>query len=266
MNNNPTTKIWGERIVIGGLPRSGSTLFRLMLDSSDSIICPPETGFFIKPFSYRKKRITQSAKRLNRALQISEDVITKIIKNSSTSIDAFDLMMDAFKQKTGYSQKQVWAEKSPRNCLVYHLLNKQSENIKFISVVRDGRAVVTSRMGTSMEYHCSIERYISTMEAVLGFESHNHRIIKYEDLVTNPTKTLSGIFEWVHLPFSEDCVVEYSKPGATRNIESHQQRLLGESVQKTQIDRWKLPEYQNRIADFISNQRAMSLLRRSGYR
>ncbi|WP_139193183.1 sulfotransferase [Anaerobacillus alkalilacustris] len=47
-----------KRIIIGGLPRAGSTLLRCLLDSSKYIVCGHETYFFYKD-AFRIKKTSR---------------------------------------------------------------------------------------------------------------------------------------------------------------------------------------------------------------
>ena len=169
-----------------------------------------------------------------------------------------------FKEKNGLT-KNIWAEKSPRNCYSYEDLEHQNENLHFISMVRDGRDVVTSRLGNSDIFHCDVDRYIQTMGLVLNFRRDNHLVVKYEDMVSDPLNTFQGLSEWIGIPFKKECVTEYANRVSTRDTDQHQQDLLNKPVSTSQICRWKSPEFESRVAEFMKNDRAVELLQESGY-
>ena len=57
IQKSTSMKPWGKRIIIGGLPRSGSTLLRFMLDRAPSILAGPETNFFRMPLWHCQAKI-----------------------------------------------------------------------------------------------------------------------------------------------------------------------------------------------------------------
>ena len=257
---------WSHRIIIGGLPRSGSTLFRLILNSTEHIICPAETSFFLRTLENKRKNIDRVAPYLNSKLDINTDAIERCILESKNSLEVMDKLMLLIKNKT-HSSKNIWAEKSPKNCFSYKELEEQDKNLFFISTVRDGRDVVTSKgRNDNKLYQCSIDRYVQTMNAVLNFKSEKHKIVKYEEMTRNPTKVLSEIHEWIGIPFDSQCVLNYAENVSSESIEDHKQDLLNGPITDSQINRWEKPEYSDRIKEFMNNKDAVRLLQSSGYK
>jgi len=255
---------FNKRVVIGGLPRSGSTLFRYILDASPFIVCAPETAFFLKPFADQKKRLNRVAKRVDRALDIGEDVIAEKIACSVSSIEAYDKLMSLYCERNGLN-KEVWAEKTPRNCFSYEWLQEDQSDIYFVSMIRDGRDVITSKLPGRDDYHCSIERYIETLGAVYGFCSKNHLIVKYEDLVKSPHEIMCRVFDFFGLHFPMTVLAEYPIPSATRDPAKVNQPKVTHGISQQWVGRWQAPEHTERVDMFMGNPRAVEWLRRSGY-
>jgi Sulfotransferase family len=76
-----------KRIIIGGMPRSGTTLFRYILDASPTILAGPETGFFLRPFALQQAQAERVASRVNRSLELGADVIAEMIRSSTSSVE-----------------------------------------------------------------------------------------------------------------------------------------------------------------------------------
>lgn len=240
-------------------------MFRLVLNSSNDVFCPPETGFFRKSLRHRQKNIHRVAARVDSALEIGEEAVTSCVLSSSNSIEAMDKMMWIYRTLNHF-KKKAWAEKTPRNCHSYQALAEQSNNVKFVSIIRDGRDVVTSRLGNLKTYHCDVERYVETMRLVFGFNHPAHKILRYEDIVTNPLMTFKELFDWLELPFHESYVTHYSTNIQQKDVDNHQQALLSKPIASTQIERWKKPEYSQRIIEFMENREAVYCLELSGYK
>lgn len=74
-----------KKIIIGGPPRSGTTLLRVMLGSVGGLVDLPETSFFCFPLSINQNRVERISKRLSKVLDIDKSKIESIIMNSSNS-------------------------------------------------------------------------------------------------------------------------------------------------------------------------------------
>ncbi len=255
---------FSKRIVIGGLPRSGSTLFRYILDASSSIVSGPETGFFRRPLPQQKKSITSVARRINQALSIGENIIGEIVLTSSTSLEAYDRMMREYCLNNEL-EKNTWAEKTPRNCFSYNWIYAENSDVFFFSMVRDGRDVVTSILSGMTEYHCSIERYIETLEAVYSFHSDNHMILHYEDLVLNPEEEMRKVFTFLSVPFNPEVLQRYRVASATRDPSRVRQENVSKDISSQFVGRWKHPRHKSRINEFLANATAKYWLEKSGY-
>ena len=116
----------------------------------------------------------------------------------------------------------------------------------FISTIRDGRGVVTSRLGDNQEYHCSIDLYAESIRSIYSFQHERHFIIRYEDMVTSPLDTFRDLFGKINLPFDESYVLNYANSAPTRNLSDHKQEMLGKKIDRSRIEGWKKAEHQSR--------------------
>ncbi len=257
-----------KRIIVGGLPRSGSTLLRFLMDASSSIISGAETAFFTLPLHQQQAKISRLAPKLSDKLGIPAKDVKKIVLTAQTSYHAYDGISDLLAQYAGV-EKPCWAEKSPRNCFSYHRLVAENPDFYFISTIRHGLDVVTSVIDDhpkrGNEYWCSIQRYVDTMLAVYSFEHPRHIILKYEDLVTSPQDTARHLFEFLGLDFEEQVVENFNKPSFTANLQSvHQPKLLG-PIESDRVNRWKEKKYKTRVDEFMQHPKAVYWLNSSGY-
>ena len=110
-----------RRLIIGGVPRAGTTLFRYVIDASPDMLAGPETGFFLRPLALQQARADRVAARVDRALEIGKEAIQGIIEESTSSVEAYDRMMAAYAGRAGV-EKNAWAEKTPWNCSSYEWL------------------------------------------------------------------------------------------------------------------------------------------------
>lgn len=219
-----------------GNPRSGTSLFRLMLNSHPEIVVPPECGFL--QWWYRKyknwnKTCCQNAEVLK---QYCDDVL------SSKKIESWDIDPEALieqikvKEPASYAELSILVYKQyntkkkgligdKNNYYIQHLnlLDEIYPNTKYIHLVRDGRDVASSYLKLSeqklnspytpqlpsniediaLEWQSnviSIDDFLSSKEGL---------VIKYEDLVKNPKNTLKEVMDFLGVTFSKDMLLFY---------------------------------------------------------
>lgn len=256
---------WEKRVIIGGLPRSGSTLLRWHLDAAKEIISPPETTFFQFLLSVNQDRLEARSRRIDRALDVGTDVISEILLKSVSSVEAFDELMSVWAEKLGLTAS-VWAEKTPWNCLSYHWLANEKIDLWFVSTIRDGRDVVTSQhWKKNRPYHCGVQRYVDAMRLIYDFQHPRHLIIKYEDLVRNTEDVLRNLFAAMGLSWDNDMLDAACLESDTRKSKDDRQPLLNQKPTTLLINRWKGLEYEERVSEFTEHPEAMYWLEESGY-
>lgn len=254
-----------KRIIIGGLPRSGSTLLRFILDSSEEIISGPETRFFLEPL-YRHQSVTDRTVRyMTEKLNLSAEVLSDAIHRASNIFEAYDYIMLKYMEYAN-EHKKSWAEKTPMNCFHYPRLALENEEAYFISTVRNGLDVVTSKIESlSNDYWCPVLRYIESMRCIYGFEHPRHIIVKYEEMVTDPEGTLKRVFDFLGLAFNRRVLENFNKESKTRDFSKVHQPKLVHGIQPTWVERYKLPEHAEKVKEFVENEQAMYWFRHSGY-
>jgi len=177
--------------------------------------------------------------------------------------------MEIYSQRFG-SHKPVWGEKTPRNCFSYARLAAENPKAYFISTVRHGLDVITSKLDenpgkSSHEYHCSVQRYIDSMLCIYSFTNPRHFFVKYEDLVTKTSETLAALFNFLGLPFDPMIINDLNRETISKDLKKVCQPKLNEPVQATWINRWRRPEHKKRIAEFMDRPDAVRWLQHSGY-
>jgi hypothetical protein len=254
---------WDQRIIVGGMPRAGTTLFRYLLDASDYIIAGPETGFFLRPFALQQARVERVSRRIDRSLSIGTDLIAGSIVNSTSATESFDLIMSAYLERTGRTNARVWAEKTPWNCCSYSWIQLEEPKVRFISLIRDPRDVVTSIMNGS--YYVSPQTALETLRLVLRFKNPNHLIVRYEELVTNPETCLRQTLETCNLPFTKSIFARYQQISETRDPSKVNQPKVQTPISTQWVKRWCDPQHKERIAELVAHPLFHSLLGEAGY-
>lgn len=253
-----------KRIIIGGLPRAGTSLLRTLMDSSPTIISLAETGFFLRTQEQRQANVERSCARVNKVLQLEPERVAQQIISIDDQLRCFDRFIELYMEKHGI-RKTVWAEKSPRNCEHYERLLGLDPDLLFISVIRDGREVVTSKIPGRSDYHCTVDRFCSTVEDVLKFEHERHLVVRYEDLTGAPEDTLSRLFDFIGEPYDANLLQQYMAPSVTRDPSLMNQPKVGKPIEAPKPKRWLGSEHRERIEEFLSHPRAMELNAMLGY-
>lgn len=253
--------MFDKRIIIGGLPRSGSSLLKNIVDSHPAIVCGHESGIFIRPYQEQLKQRRHLMKRFQRIYDIPRSTTKKIMKNSESAIECFDRIMEIYCEKNNI-EKTIWADKTPRNCLNYQNSYDENQEVYFISIIRDGRDVVTSKKPHHEHYWCSVERYIQTMKAIYSFNKGRHLIVRYEDMTNGSDKFFRKLMGFLEIPFFEQMLVDYRKNKITNRREDEKTRS---PITRKWVGRWREEQHRERIAAFMSNSEAVYWLKYSGY-
>ncbi|MDX1454148.1 MAG: sulfotransferase [Gammaproteobacteria bacterium] len=260
--------MFDKRIIIGGLPRSGSTLLRFILDSSDDILSGPETSFFTQPLHKLQARSEKVATRLARKLELDVEDVQASIMQAEDSFTAFDGIMEAFARSVGV-EKSAWAEKSPDNCIHYGRLLIENPDTYFISTIRHGIDVATSVIKDhpkkGNDYWCSVQLYADCMAYVMEFDHPNHIIVRYEDLVREPESVLDSLSTFLDMRFDRSVLERFNQESKSRDFSKVNQPKLKEKLQDTWVGRYRDPAHKGRVEEFMQHERAVHWLQKSGY-
>lgn len=254
---------FAQRIVVGGPPRTGSTLLRFLLGSIPGVIGGPETTFLYRPFNLVKSKPAPVIERVARVLDLVPAIVEKAIETSYCELEAFDKIMSAYADSLG-EHPTVWVEKTPWNCFSYFLLATTSMEVRFISIIRDGRDIVTSESYTG-GYHCSVQRYVDSMRVVLAFNDTRHLIVRYEDLVADAEGALRRICAHCGMTYDPIALTAWRDDHPSRSSRKVHQPKLEKELSKEWVGRWVLPEHRNRMREFDGHPDARRLLAASGY-
>ncbi|HET6607339.1 MAG TPA: sulfotransferase [Rhodopila sp.] len=200
-------------VVLGGSPRSGTTLLRTLLGRHSQIVAGPETTVFLK-------RISAPSDLAERLGWDATDIESwqRQSRSQAEFIERFGMAMRA------RSRKPVWLEKTPRNVGRFGFIRRHFPHAKLVHIVRDGRDVVCSLRRTpfarldhahpdSVEaaVRCGIQ-WRSAVEAGLQISGDkNYYGLRYEDLVASPEPTLRKLLAFLELPW-EDAILEPTQP------------------------------------------------------
>jgi hypothetical protein len=232
--------------IIVGVPRSGTTLLRFMLDSHPLLCIPPETGFL--------PRVAASAELGSFAKEDLFRIVTTFPPEApgwedfGLEADEYWTELQRVERFTAgeglralyrlYARKQNkprYGDKTPGYCEHLPAIQSILPEAHFVHIIRDGRDAALSLrkmwfapgrdMPTLAAYWKRLVR--SAREAGLGSPSYME--VRYEDLVTNPQPALETICSFLGLTFHPE-MLRYWERTPSRLIEHRTRRRLDGSV------------------------------------
>lgn len=227
-------------LFIIGNPRSGTSLLRLMLTSHSKICIPPECGFiqwwhakyenWNKSDSENSEKISDFIKDLSHSKKIEtwnlkfENVSTLIAEHHPENYA--ELCFCVIKAYSLEKKKNTLYLGDKNNYYTEHLgfLTNLYPEAKFVTIIRDVRDVVcsyidvnniTQNLAYKPEFSSDeieiAKSWHTTNTNILTYEnsSSNWVLIKYEDLLEKPEKTLRLICDFLGVQF-ENSMLEYN--------------------------------------------------------
>lgn len=158
-----------------------------------------------------------------------------------------------------------WCEKRPYNVrYIPEILEYHGEGTKFIHIVRDARAVCTSKHPQKPgEYWVSVDRWVNDVSAGLEhFDNPQVLTIKYEDLILSPEKLISQICEFIEEEPVEEIINWYENATVREN-----RAWFGgvTDIQKESLKKWQKPENRERVEEIMNDPRVQNLMEKLAY-
>ena len=254
--------------VIVGVPRSGTTLLRIMLDAHSALAIPPETGFLPRLASLGGvagdgraacKAITGAETWPDFHLDASsfETEIARLVP--CTPADVARAFYRMYAARFG---KARWGDKTPTYGPAIDQIAGLLPEAHILHIIRDGRDVMLSVRGLWFRPGDTVEacaedwtrRLARTRE--IGRQLSRYCEVRYEALVTSPKATLEAICGVLELAF-EPAMLRYHERAESRLDEHearyaadgrlliskaerrHNQRFVTEPPRPDRIGRWR---------------------------
>jgi len=215
-------------IFILGVPRSGTTLVRTILDSHPNIACGPETPWFgahqptsvMSLYQYLRDNPLGYCASFGMDERVAADACRALV----------DRLLGEYARKRGRAR---WAEKTPDNLLHLDTLFRLFPDAKYVHVVRDGPDVAAStaivaphRRGISRTLEQSLSfgpgvavpntafnallrwsHWGRTLAGALG--QVDHHVVSFERLVIEPESEVRSLLDFLGEPY-DPRVLEYA--------------------------------------------------------
>lgn len=266
-------------------PRSGSSLLRLILNSHSNIVVPPECGFAL--WLYKKYAHVDFDN-----IKVIDNFIDNLFR--TRKFETWNLNKNKVRNKlkkrrprtyqetcnlvyTCYSNKEIIGDKNNYYVSMLNKLNYVFPNSKYVAIVRDGRDVACSykeiqKKMINSDYAPKLPSHISDIanqwnknNALIMTQIEKEGVlIRYEDLVSNPSKQLKLICNYLDVAFEPDMLNFYlNKQGAEPNEFLPWKYKTTQPISSESIKRYKVELSPREINEF--NNYSAPLLSRLGY-
>lgn len=252
-------------VFIGGAQRSGTTLLGSLLGAHSSCLCIPESQFKTDVYEHWR-RIDHDA-----GIRAAFDLIRSHVRfkywglhmgsdmpQGITSYqELFLWLIRQYGEKTGKAKADICIDHTPLNIKYAEVLFQLFPDAKMIHLVRDGRAVAASIMPldwgpntidrAALSWVKKIGRGLAA-EATFGMRRVLR--VRYEDLVTEPEKTLRTICAFIDIPYE----TAMSKGGGylIPVYTAGQHELVGKGPVTARVEAWKRSLSRRQIEIFES--------------
>ena len=273
-----------RHIFITGCPRSGTTMLGSILSSSDSVIVTPESHFFndfvfnhlseLSSFAKKTKvveyynnhyRFKQWAINASHIPNLPEQVtLSSYPKVIEETVKHYAKHHSSHK----ITDNSIRIDHTPSNIKDFKLLNSLFPKSKFVFIVRDPRAIYASIKDLDWGPNSAMKlsqlwiEYMAAYFALNSLDSDRVHLVKYEDLLSKPDVILKSLCEFLQLEYSDSMFSNNSSFKLPKSTLS-QHALVGKSLDKTRISKWK-KELKSKDIKIIESY-CRSLLHAFGY-
>ena len=253
-----------EPIFIVGANRSGTTLLRLILNAHSRLAIPEEIVYFGSSMAgvpiekWRSPGLSDEAYNA-----FVHDFVFKLCAPLE-GINQAEVYQQILNDRPGdfrkpykhileywsvYHGKKRWGEKTPGNLFYADVLIEMFPRAKFIHLVRDPRAGVSSMMKTSffpkdivfnaMSRHKFMTKGRSILEQAVP--EHQRTTLRYEDLVLEPEKTVRAICNFIEETFEEGMMSFYqdSRQYMKRDAAASFNKEATKPISADMLDKWR---------------------------
>lgn len=236
-------------IVIGGFPRSGTTLLRAMLEQHDDLASP---GIEVFPFQELHDNW-----RLKEGFGLNEKEIKSLEKYKKDNILYAEKITKLFKEKN--NAKHVLF-KHPKYMMFLNKFFKKFPKSKAIHIIRDGKNSTMSQKywllpegRKEWPYGWCCRQWVTYLNRGRKFKKDSRYLeIKYENLVNEPIKTMKKITDFLNLkPISKSKLLGYYKKKESDKHKDHPD--VRKPLKKENTNKWisKMSEEDKKTFDKI---------------
>lgn len=201
-------------IIIGGCPRSGTTLLRSCLNSHPNIFAGPECAYGLKAVEAVISTDKHIGQRAQQAFGLGED---EILRAHGVG---WEHWLDCILEKNGDGKERI-ADKMPQYQRHFTMMSYMLPDALFIHIIRDPRDVCASLFAHADMFNYNTGEPVEfcqyadkagqywAYEVGLGLRMRRHENtaryieVHYETLVQRPGETLARLLDFVGEPWDD---------------------------------------------------------------
>ncbi|XP_012552268.1 protein-tyrosine sulfotransferase [Bombyx mori] len=231
-------------IFIGGVPRSGTTLMRAMLDAHPDVRCGQETRVVPRILQMRE----HWARSQKESVRLEQAGVSRAVLNNAIAAFCLEVIVRH-------------GDPAPRLCNKDPLVLKMGTyvlelfpNAKFLFMVRDGRATVHSIITRKVtitgfdltSYRQCLTKWNHAVELMYQqcktMGSDKCLMVRYESLVLWPRETMRQVLDFLELPWDEAVLhheqyINQPNGVALSNVERSSDQVV-RAVNRDALDKW----------------------------
>jgi hypothetical protein len=237
----------GNPIFIGGVPRSGTTLLRVIFDSHPRVFCGTELRAIQALATLWLHATSTNPSILKGAYRLDDGQLRSIFA---------DLVLAFLQPAWSRSGKARVAEKTPSNLLVFPQLRRIFPDSALIHVIRDGRDVVASRLERDRDAAgpAGIDRVARASERAREWAeamrlrrgmladaglAAAYQEVRYEELVRAPETALRRLFAGIGEPFDPVVLSFHRQERNVDGTEEWSAAAVRQPIYVSSIGRWR---------------------------
>ncbi|TKB44677.1 tetratricopeptide repeat-containing sulfotransferase family protein [Thalassotalea mangrovi] len=216
-------------VFICGMFRSGSTLLEQVLGCHSQITPAGELAFFTKLREFIQRNFSSGTN------QVNEQMLSSWRNQYVELLSSYD------------SGQKLVTDKRPDNIVNIPLIKAMLPDAKFIITQRNPLDIALSvlflRLGPSQSYATRVQDILdvcSVQQKWLQAFQEKYKddiiVVKYEDMVTNFTETVTTLLGRLDLNFEPDC---FNFHNATNAVQTASVWKVREPLFQTSLDKWK---------------------------
>ena len=203
---------------IVGCGRSGTTMLRTMLNQHSQLAIPLESLFITDYLRAGPDTPPETFLRLIlKEYELDEWGIPFDAAVFEGCVSAKDFIDRAHEHYANHFGKSIWGQKTPRFVRYGSLLKHHYPGARFIHVIRDPRAVVSSLIRSNVHNsnaYFAAHRWLRDVQAGLALQTQypgEVLNVQYETLITAPEETLHQITDFLGIEFEPDLLTYHEK-------------------------------------------------------
>jgi len=242
-------------VFIVGVPRSGTTLLRTLLDSHPNIACGPESPWIagsygdLTSFKDLYASLTEDERGPARNFTgVGKADVARALGRAVSGI---------FEAYAGARGKRRWVEKTPSHMMDLDFLHAMFPNARYVHIVRDGRDVACSTYNGRAQWGMLVDkdkairitrnnalerwaRWERTLTDAIAEHGLEVLTLRYEDLISRPEKELKAVVDFIGEHFDpgmlDYAAAEHDYPNWEAGSRDVSQKA---SLVNASVGRWK---------------------------